>query len=84
MTDKYQGGIEVLVILLDVVGIILGHLPLVHCVEVDAGNISLDGLEERSQGALGGGEASSPDVHRSSIPSSSSYADSGVGVNLES
>ena len=52
MTDKYQGGIEVLVVLLDVVRIILGRLPLVHRVEVEAGIICLDGLEEGSQSVL--------------------------------
>jgi len=38
--------------LLDVVRIVLGRLPLVHGVEVDAGIIGLDGLEERPQGVL--------------------------------
>ena len=51
-THKNQGGVEVLVVLLDVVHIVLGRLPLVHGVEVDAGIIGLDGLEERSQGVL--------------------------------
>jgi len=35
MADEYQGGIDVLVILLDIAGIALGRLPLVHHVEVD-------------------------------------------------
>jgi len=51
-THKYQGGIEVLVILLDVVHIILSRLPLVHRVEVEAGIVGLDGLEERSESFL--------------------------------
>jgi len=51
-TQENQGGVEVLVVLLDVVHIVLGRLPLVHGVEVDAGIIGLDGLEERPQGVL--------------------------------
>jgi len=51
-THKNQGGVEVLVVLLDVVHIVLGRLPLVHGVEVDTGIIGLDGLEEGSQGVL--------------------------------
>ena len=43
MTHKYQGGIEVLVILLDTIGIVLNCLPLVHRIEVEAGIIGLDG-----------------------------------------
>jgi hypothetical protein len=52
MTHEYQGGIEILVVLLDVVRIVLGRLPLVHGVEVDAGIVGLDGLEESSKGIL--------------------------------
>jgi hypothetical protein len=52
VTDEYQGGIEVLVVLLDVVGIVLGGLPLVHRVEVDAGIIGLDGLKEGPESIL--------------------------------
>ena len=51
-THENERGVEVLVILLDVVHIVLGRLPLVHGVEVDAGIIGLDGLEERSQSVL--------------------------------
>ena len=39
---------SVLVILLDIVRIAFGRLPLVHRVEVYAGIIGLDGLEEIS------------------------------------
>ena len=49
MTHKNQDGVEVLVILLDVVHIILlGRLSLVHGVEVDAGivGLELDELED--------------------------------------
>ena len=49
---EYQGGIEVLVVLLDVVGIVLGCLPLVHCVEVYARIVGLDRLEEGSESIL--------------------------------
>jgi len=49
---EYQGSIEVLVVLLDVVGIVLGRLPLVHRVEVDARIVGLDGLEEGSESIL--------------------------------
>ena len=49
---KYQGGIEVLVVLLDVVGIVLGRLPLVHGVEVEARIAGLDWLEESSESIL--------------------------------
>jgi hypothetical protein len=52
VTDKYQGGIEVLVVLLDIVGIVLGRFPLVHRVEVEACIVGLDGLEESSESIL--------------------------------
>ena len=52
MTHENERGVEVFVILLDVVHIVLGRLPLVHGVEVDTGIIGLDGLEERSQSIL--------------------------------
>ena len=51
-TYKNQGGIEVLVVLLDIVGVVLGRLPLVHCVEVETSVVILDGLEERSESIL--------------------------------
>ena len=49
---EYQSGIEVLVVLLDVVGIVLGRLPLVHGVEVEARIAGLDWLEESSESIL--------------------------------
>ena len=52
MAHENQGGIEVLVVLLDVVGVVLGRLPLVHCVEVKTRIVVLDGLEERSESIL--------------------------------
>ena len=38
--------------LLGVVGIVPGHLPLVHCVEVETGIICLDRLEESPESIL--------------------------------
>lgn len=51
-TGKYQGGIELLVILLDVVCIAFGRLPLVHDVEVKAGIIGLGWLKKSSESTL--------------------------------
>ena len=51
-TYKNQGGIEVLVVFLDVVGVVLCRLPLVHRVEVETSIVVLDGLEERSESIL--------------------------------
>ena len=51
-THEYQGSIEVLVVLLDVVHIILCRLPLVYCIEIEPGVVSLDGLEECSESVL--------------------------------
>jgi len=52
---EYQSGIEILIVLLDVVGIVPGRFPLVHCVEVKAGIIGLDWLEESSESILEAG-----------------------------
>jgi len=51
-THEYQGGVEVLVVLLDVVGNLLCRLPPVHGVEVETGIVGLDGLKESSEGIL--------------------------------
>ena len=51
-THEYESGIEVLVVLLDVVHIVLGCLSLVHRVEVDAWIVGLDWLEESSKSIL--------------------------------
>ena len=51
-TYEDQGGVEVLVVLLDVVCIILDRLPLVHRVEIEAGVVVLDGLEECPESIL--------------------------------
>jgi hypothetical protein len=55
VTYENQGGIEVLVVLLDVVRVILGRLPLVHRVEIETGVVVLDGLEEHSESILEAG-----------------------------
>jgi len=52
MTYENQGGVEVLVVLLDVVCIILSCLLLVHRVEIEVGVVVLDGLEKRSESIL--------------------------------
>ena len=51
-THKYQGGIEVIIVLLDVVRIVLNRPSLVHGVEVELRIIGLDGLEERPESIL--------------------------------
>ena len=40
---EYQGGIEVLVVLLDILHIVLGRLLLVYRIEIEAGVVGLDG-----------------------------------------
>jgi hypothetical protein len=52
VTHEYQGSVEVLVVLLDVVRVILHRLSLVKGIEVEAGVVGLDGLEERSESIL--------------------------------
>ena len=49
MTHENQGGVEVLVVLLNIVCIIIGRLLLVHRIEIKAGVVILEGLEERSE-----------------------------------
>jgi len=49
---KNQAGIEILVILLHVLGIIGRRLSFVHGVEVEPGVIVLDGLEVHAHGFL--------------------------------
>jgi len=44
-THENQGGIEILIVLLHVFGIVLRRLLVVHCVEVALGVIALDWLE---------------------------------------
>jgi len=41
-TYENQGGIEVFIILLDIVRVVLGRLLLVHRVEIEAGIVVLD------------------------------------------
>ena len=52
VTHENQRGIEVLVVLLDVVRVIFGGLSLVHRIEVEPRVVVLDGLEERSESIL--------------------------------
>jgi len=59
-TYEDQGGVEVLVVLLDVVRIVLDRLLLVDRVEIEAGVVVLDGLEECSESIL---EATSVQRH---------------------
>ena len=51
-THENQGGVEIFVVVLHVLGIVLGRLPFVHGVEIDFGVIVLDGLEENPEGVL--------------------------------
>ena len=51
-THENEGGVEVLVVLLDVVRVVLHRLPVVHRIEVEAGIVGLDGLEECPESIL--------------------------------
>jgi len=51
-THENQGGVEIFIVVLHVFGVVLGHLPFVHGVEIDFGVIVLDGLEEHPEGVL--------------------------------
>ena len=51
-THEDQGGVEVLVVLLHVLGIVLDRFSSVHCIEIELGIIVLDGLEVHPQGLL--------------------------------
>lgn len=51
-TYEYQDSIEVPVILLDIVGIVVGRLSLVHRVEVGPCIVGLDGLKESPESIL--------------------------------
>ena len=44
-THENQGGVEILVVLLHVFGIVLRRLSVVHGVEIELGIIALDRLE---------------------------------------
>ena len=54
-TYEYQRRVEIFVVFLDVVRIVLGRLPLVHGVEVNAGVICLDGRDETSESVVDAG-----------------------------
>ena len=45
-THENQSGIEVLVVLLDVVRVVFSRLSLVHRVEIESSVVVLDGLEQ--------------------------------------
>jgi hypothetical protein len=51
-THKNQGGVEILVVLRHVFGIVLCRLSLVHGVEIELGVVVLDRLEVHAQGLL--------------------------------
>ena len=51
-THKNQGGVEVFIVLLGVVGIVFSRLFLVHRVKVKTSVVVLDGLEKRSERIL--------------------------------
>jgi len=51
-THENQGGVEILVVLLHVFGVILHRLSFVHCVEIELGVVVLDWLEVHPKGLL--------------------------------
>jgi hypothetical protein len=51
-THEDQGGVEILVVLRHVFGVILCRLSLVHCVEIELGVVVLDWLEVHAQRLL--------------------------------
>ena len=55
MTHENQGGVEVFIVLLDVVSVVFGCLLLVGGVEVDTRVFALDGLQERPESVLDAG-----------------------------
>ena len=66
--------------LLDEVRIVLGRLPLVHRVEVDARVIGLDGLEERSESIL---ETTSGQRSALQPPKQRNVLDGPLGIDLQ-
>jgi len=52
LTYENQGGIEVFVVLPDIVRVILGRLFLVRRIEVETGVVGLDGLKKHSESIL--------------------------------
>ena len=51
-THKNKGGIEVLIVLPDIFGVVFCRLFLVHCVEIETNVIVLNGFGERPKGIL--------------------------------
>jgi len=52
LTYENQGGIEILVVLPDIVRVIFSCLFLVRCIEVKTGVVGLDGLKEYPESIL--------------------------------
>jgi hypothetical protein len=52
VTHEYQGGVEVFVVLLDIIHIVVGRLPLVNRIEIESRIVGLDGLKKRSESVL--------------------------------
>ena len=52
LTDENQGGIEVLVVLPDIIRVIFSCLFLVCRIEVESGVVALDRLKEHSESIL--------------------------------
>ena len=52
MTHENERSAEVVVVLLDIVRIIVGRLPVVHCVEVETRIFVLNGFEERFESVM--------------------------------
>ena len=51
-THENQGGIEILVVLVHVLGVVLHSLSFIHRIEIELGVIVLDGLEVDPEGLL--------------------------------
>ena len=52
VTYENQGGIEILVVLVQVLGVILHSLSFVHRIEIELGVVIFDGLEVDPEGLL--------------------------------
>ena len=51
-THENQGGIEIFVVLLHVLGVILHGLSFIHRIEIELGVVVLDGLKVDPEGLL--------------------------------
>ena len=52
VTYENQGGIEILVVLVQVLGVVLHSLSFIHRIEIELGVVILDGLEVDPEGLL--------------------------------